>query len=100
MGRPRWEDEDLVARLCKRLESGQSYASAGTCEGLGRGTLTEWRNRADRPNPAPALVLALNRLSRARARAVVRAEQRLYGGDLGPLRWLERMEPALWGRNA
>lgn len=97
----KYTDTDLIDRLVADIEEGASFPLAFAAQGLARSTWSKWLERAEKPGADPALVGAVNRLSRARALAAVAAEKAVLTGDSdhrGKLAWLERMEREVWGR--
>lgn len=114
----RYADRALVARVCRRLEDGNSPHAAGLVEGLGPNTVGGWVRRVgewmarvetsdgiDRDGlmadaPDAELFEAVTQIRRAMGVPLADGEVRLFTGDMGPLAWLERLHRDVWGKAA
>ena len=79
MGRPTKKTKEVIKTICDAIEDGAWDYAAAAAAGVGASTMRLWLSEDE------AFLAAV---TQARARAVIKAEARVFGGD--PLKWLTR----------
>jgi len=89
----------LVAEIGRKIVAGASMKSAAGSVGIDYSTLKRWQ-AWEREGKEPFAALCAP-LKKARAEAIMKAEQRVYAGKMGwqaAARWLESISPNPWRR--
>jgi len=95
-GRPSKQTAELVADVAEEIEKGSSLAAAAVAHGIHPDTLRRWLKGEAGSEEFRGV------LQKAKAWAVMRAEQRVYAGGKqwrSSARWLESVKRKRWARH-